>query len=144
MKRKYIGLAVGCQNFPIVLAEQTNVTVDDTDPSILYQPPQAWQAVQCQSCLGDDLKSVTFHNGTGVTLASSSGSDDHHGGGGGSNRGKGSSDDLIHHDLASRDSRGIDTSAEFSFNGQIPNMLTIPLLVIDQVLVLFRFGRLCL
>ncbi|KAF8063972.1 hypothetical protein FPV67DRAFT_1503014 [Lyophyllum atratum] len=56
------------------LGGQVNVTVDDTDPSIIYQPPELWHASStvCSVCLNPDVRNAylgTYHDGTYVLPA---------------------------------------------------------------------------
>ncbi|GLB44279.1 hypothetical protein LshimejAT787_1602090 [Lyophyllum shimeji] len=55
----------------LALGGEVNVTVDDTDPSIVYQPPESWQAssTTCSMCLDSEVRDAylgTYHNGTHV------------------------------------------------------------------------------
>ncbi|KAF9468346.1 hypothetical protein BDZ94DRAFT_782002 [Collybia nuda] len=69
----------------VALADQVNVTIDDTDPTILYTPPESWRlsSVTCSTCLNPDTREAlqgTFHDGTHLVPPPD---DDGHGGGGG-------------------------------------------------------------
>ncbi|EJD43581.1 hypothetical protein AURDEDRAFT_114643 [Auricularia subglabra TFB-10046 SS5] len=51
-------------------AQSTNLTIDDSDPQVLYMPVSSWRAssVSCSSCfnpVSDDIRQGTFHDGTG-------------------------------------------------------------------------------
>lgn len=48
-----------------------NITIDDTDPSILYQPSTSWHASSavCPVCLNPDTRNAllgTYHDGTNI------------------------------------------------------------------------------